>query len=598
MTEMSIVNEAHPNWKTLPVEILHKTFSLNAAKESCEIALVCKSWTHSAQTVLYSYVTISTLRKLKSFQNAVQNNPKLGKNVKFFVCRVPSYSDTEEAERDSILTTLLSMYLPNVESFDTEHHRFSYLPVLDALLDSQLARLQTLTEPSYNAGKGEIANYTTCALLMRGRLDTLQLWDRSVPTKEAKRNKPYFDRLYNKIQEFEKLRTIDIRRDTNEEIQVLENVVEACKTLERIKFDFFSPEPPPETTTSSIAISKLSRRPNIESISGDVNTWSFSTVLSYIIHKFPKLQTLQLGVYPNSSMVKGQRAVTQLFEHMSKIDDFSVVGLPVRQNAIWDAIGGYWATTAAKLGSKQLKIHYNDSSSATKCQLSLRKRGKNSMETSVYPSHPGWKHINFIEDYGKYLGSLDFGCSVDLEYSITDLHELPENFMAHLMKHCPRLKSLTIEGSILERLSYFDMDLHKKFSSLSELNFQCCMIYAGVLEPLSFMLPKLKKLCLGYGFIYCPTGDISTTLEVPDGTLTEIIMPHTTIDLVVIEGSSDELIYIKVYALASKKYHRYLIDFERDDETFMKDITEEEFSQGRKRVYICCRNKPDFYFEP
>lgn len=107
------MEEAHPDWKSVPVEILHKTFILVETKSLREISFVCKAWTHAAQAALYQTVSLRSLLRLKSFYNTVEHRPNLGKNVKTF--SIPFRP--EEVQLKRLVTTLLTTYLPNIEFF-------------------------------------------------------------------------------------------------------------------------------------------------------------------------------------------------------------------------------------------------------------------------------------------------------------------------------------------------------------------------------------------------------------------------------------------------------------------------------------------------
>ncbi|CAO3619528.1 unnamed protein product [Mucor hiemalis] len=152
---------------------------------------------------------------------------------------------------------------------------------------------------------------------------------------------------------------------------------------------------------------------------------------------------------------------------------------------------------------------------------------------------------------------------------------------------------------MLRRSPYVNFDLSKKLL-LSLLCIKYCSFYAGALEQLSFSLPKLKKLQLGFFINYCRKDEDITTDEPTDEAL-EIIMPHTTIDCIEFEHPGEEPFYLKFYSLSEQKYYRYLVDFDFEvtDERHKKLISEEEYldNDDEKHYYICSQTLPTFIFK-
>ncbi|CAO3619461.1 unnamed protein product [Mucor hiemalis] len=423
--------------------------------------------------------------------------------------------------------------------------------------------------------------------------------------KEAIQSKPYFDRLYNNLSQFEKLSAINIRRDTHEEIQVLDYVVEACKTLEKITFDFLSPNdgtnpPPLIIDNESVVISRSTPRGNIKSIKGGVNAGSFPKVLSYIIHKFPQLQNLSLCARRDPLTLTKHHTIILMYQFLPRLDKFTVEGLRVHQNTIWDAIGTHWATKA-KLGSEHIIFQYEEHVSMNQqCDLSINNQN-GSIETMVNYSHPNWNddwiHIDFVENYGKYIGKLELKFGLRESYVESDLYDLPRNFMAHTIKHCTNIKSLALESFVLRRFRSSTLNLSRKLS-LDELTFRHCMIYDGVLEQMSLFMPVLKRFRLGMQVKIQPN-DTDDTPDLRYRTV-DIVMPYTLIRAFSFEGSWEEHAYVKVYPMADQQYFYYRFDFEEsDDNKFRKAISEDEFlvDNYHPHFYICCQYMPFFRFE-
>ncbi|CAO3619464.1 unnamed protein product [Mucor hiemalis] len=488
----------------------------------------------------------------------------------------------------------MSTHLPNVERFP-QSYKSSYFPTLNALLDNRLTKLNFLSVPDGSSDSCKLTNYTTCALLIKNRLENLRISD-TFDDADENHIKSLFDLLYSRMNQFEKLRTVSIRKNTNQSIQVLEYITDACKTLKAIEFEFSSSGGEPDLSTmidvDTNSNLEFSPRSNIKSLDGIVDASSFHKVFSYIIHKFPQLQNISLASTPNTEdTLVAQHTIVLLHNQISKIDNY-FVSVKVNKSEIWDTIGNIWDATS-ELGSENLTIQYEEASE--ECRLSISKSKSSTRRTQLYPCHPHWAHAYFIENYGKYIGSLEFSFTIAENIYFSDVRELPENFLGHLITHCPHLKSLVIQYYILRRCSYYNMDLSKRLS-LSLLSLDDCAIYAGALEQLSLFLPRLKTLRLGIDLnFFCNSGDaeIDTAVDV-----NEIVMPYTIIDEVLFGKQEDEPLYLKFFSLGEQKHYIYKCEEKNEDEMDIKEIDEVEYLDGNygKHYYICSQTLPRFSF--
>lgn len=129
----------------------------------------------------------------------MNHRPALGKNVKTFACDV--YAN-DKPEKEDILTLLLSTHLPHVERFSYSN-QISYFPIVNALLNNQSIHLKSLAKPNIYATVSDISNYSTCALLMRDRLNKLQICDIFDDIKDPKQAKSLFNLFYNNLHQFD-----------------------------------------------------------------------------------------------------------------------------------------------------------------------------------------------------------------------------------------------------------------------------------------------------------------------------------------------------------------------------------------------------------
>ncbi|CAO3619476.1 unnamed protein product [Mucor hiemalis] len=582
----------HPNWKTLPVEILHKTFSAIEQRHLPESPF---RFEFAAKKLFTYHATKANIRK----------------ECQVFQVSLLWQTITEEV---TSIATLLSGFFPNLQSLTVRRERFSYVPVLNALLESHLTRLKTIHEPTLNLSQSEVATYTTCALLMRDRLETLHIFDNYKAITEAAESRLYFDRLYSKLHQFDKVNNLIIKLKTNFGIQVLDNIVESCKALEQINFNFVSSIVGASSQRLSLddsdPFAKFTPRSNIKSINGTMYIPAFSLIFSYIMHKFSQLQSIYLYLVTDSITTIDPQTITLLFKYLSKFDKYSVSNLTILDEDLCDTIGEYWKSSS-KLGSQHVTIHNGKEFIADGFIFLNVAREKGSTHTELYAYDLEEIHVSFIENYGRYIESLIYGFRVDEEEfgaASTDFNELPEHLILHLLKHCPHLKSLRIEGSILRQPSFFEIDMTYKFS-LSKLAFDHCVIHAGVLEQLSLLVPKLDRLIIGYNVRYRRYGNDVLTQEEESITeeAIEINMPHTTIDtLVVFQMEENDPLNIKLYSVSEQKFYLFTCDYDFEDgkngtEMLIKSITEEEEIASRsdlgRRVYISCQNVPRFLLD-
>lgn len=582
------VKDSQPNWTTLPVEILHKTFSLLERKSLYETVHVCKSWTNSAQAALYSNVVLHTFYKFSNFITTMRQKPILGLYVKYF-----KYFSYEEDLIDVGVITkslLLSGSLPNVEVFETRKNGVTFELISNALQNSRLKRLTKISAPSLKMSKSEVEHYITCATLMKDRLRSLCICDNYGKITQPAENKLYFQRLYSQLHQFDKLNDLTIITKTKNEIQVLEYVAEACKTLENISFEFTTSNNKSIPVSVINTASEMVPRSNVKTMKGSLYNSSFSKFLPYIINKFPQLREVSLTVKSDNITIEDDEIILLLYMFLSKLQNGSVSIPRVRPEALCDSIGYHW-NSGSRLGSEDVSLYYEQTPIPDPTIGLYVTKYLFSKETTVYFRTSEWMHISFIENYGIYIGRLKFGFMEDDINALTDLQLLPENFMGHLVKHCPYLKSLSIEGSVLKPPSYHGIDLSKKLS-LWKLTFRFCIIYAGVLEHLSLLVPEVDVLRLGFGVTYRQTLDASST---PVDNIIQIIMPHTKIHKVHVELlDQDEPVYFQVYSTDAQKYYHFMCFYNCDEVESILEVSRENSFIPGVQIYLCCKNVPRF----
>lgn len=590
------MEEAHPDWKSVPVEILHKTFILVETETLREISFVCKAWTHAAQAALYQTVSLRSLLQLKSFYDTVEHRPNLGKNVKKF--SIPFRP--EEVQLKRLVTTLLTTYLPNVEFF-YEPYKSEYLHTMNALLDSQLTRLKSLREPFQTSGLCEIANYTTCALLMKDRLSELHVSDRYWSMTDANIGESYLGRLYDKLHQFNKLEILHIDRKTNKEVEMLEYIVESCKTLRELNFNFASYNNLARSQVYGASYATLIPRSNVKTINGYINALSISTVIPYIIRKFLQLQKIVMKVRTDIPIYTDEDTINSLYEFLANVKEFSINGLGANPDTAWDIVGNRWVAASAP-GSEGVTFAHNGTRSTVQmCSISLRRENglTNTCFAVKYPRwNRNWINLEFVKKYGEYLQMILIEYSVGDELgTIDELRELPDNFVEQVITHCPNLNTLSFEGFNLRPFPYFKMDSCKEFS-LCKFSLLSCAVYPGALEQLSLSITHIQHFYLSIWQNHSRNVEVGFTgLDFPIENSIEIIMPYTSIDMITIEQHEEEPIYVKLYSFEEKSSCFYYCDLMIEGNDHLKEITEEEyFSRNHCRhINIFSDTIPELY---
>lgn len=279
------------NWKSLPAETYHYIFQKVLEKDILECVLVCKAWLLPTQSILYSNVCVDKFEHLKNFYRTVEHNPQLGMKVKklelgddFDLDIFRTKAIIRKRKTLRILTSLLSTHLPNIE---TVHKDFQglytnqeilvenllsvYISVLNALTKSRLRSLKRLPMPSPNAPKSQMVTYLGCTLLMKDRMENLMLADNfesHLPSSEQ----VFFNQFHSQLNQFDKLVEIHIRREINEPIQFLHDIVENCPSLKHLEYHFSYNKNEPfglKCNASAEAVSKYTPRFNLEMITTD-----------------------------------------------------------------------------------------------------------------------------------------------------------------------------------------------------------------------------------------------------------------------------------------------------------------------------------------
>lgn len=569
----------HPNWKCLPAEVLHYILKLALPKDLFNCALVCKAWLLPTQTLIYSNVLIRRLDQFEDFHCTVEHNPQLGMKVKKLKILPKLIYFANKKERIIIgrrklrlLTTLLSTHLPNLEELD-EDMLITYIPISKALTQSQLRFLRRIPVRSAASLKGdELDMYVSCALLLKDRLESITVTDDVGSLSPSEEQLP-FNRLYNQLNQFVRLKEIHIQRKAEEVIQLVDDIVEICPSLKHIEL-----RPPPDkvdllkTSFNVSEISKFTPRSNIETVTTIVDDIWNEKMFMYILHKFPRLQKLTL--HSTNKPISLNR-LEQVLHCLSICNNFKVQELYADHDIITKAMGSFWDATTTP-GSIHLALTCTDY--ALKESLTL----DNKYIGIHYPaSEPEWRHVDFLEKNGKFIKKVDIGFLM-INRLTSERCILPDDFITHTFKHCPGIKDLLFYECILKK--QFTTNPDEKHS-LDNIHLSQCKIYAGALESLSTTLLEVKHLeAVNIIYVGDEEDEIATAGKI-------IMMPHTKVDLISLgnlDSTSSRM--IKFFSVRDEEYSYYLLDHSK---TYAITSTEEEYIRAEKhlRVEIWCQTK-------
>lgn len=447
-------------WESLPSEINHYVFQQVGREDLRACVFVCKAWLPSAQTALYSKVSIKHIEQLEQFHQTIEHNPQMGIEVKSFDLGKIMKDNCDLKKRTAlkkiifnIMNSLLATRLPNLQVF-RDCTAVSYVPIVDALIESRLKFLKRLASPFTSELNRNLLVYTTCALLIRDRLENLFLYGGYGRNLEQL----YFNRLYSKLDQFSQIKEITIDKDTPEGIQLLDDVIDKCpSSLEKIWCNIHPCDPfmkPDDFETfvnkniSMYEISTLAPKSNVKVFISRLSRALDDKILMYIMRKFPQLEELTLEHFYNDTHIISANVFEQFLHYVSRLSEVDVYRLNVDQGSIIESYANFWDATSEK-GWEHVKFRYSEYVSRDKISL-----GKD-ITTIDYAisenQETDWKHLRFIEENGVFLQKVEFSFQL-LNYDEPDMYTLPDDLIRYVFGFCPYIQILRLEHCNLETM--------------------------------------------------------------------------------------------------------------------------------------------------
>lgn len=570
------------NRGSLPTEIYLCILQQVDKEDLCKHALICKAWLPLVQHLLFSRVHIKHYKQLLRFTQTIQAKSRLEVMVKSFTMddfiRDSPKKDRERIKEQVtfILTFLISTHLPNLETLQ-DRTSITCSPVLHALVDSRLKHLRRLGTPSFHKGKDVLASYTSCAILMKDRLENLLISDKTGDYFHD--GQLFFDRLYSRLGQFSRLQEITIIKVTDEWIQLLDDITKSCPALEKITLDIRANSIRLNNNEISIdTISNFVPSRNVKSFKADLLGTLDEKILTYVMHKFPQLDECMLINKEGVIRETNQQIVEQFLQYISKMKKFMVGDLALAQNAMSKTLGNLWNELSTH-GKEFVFYRYSDRDLVTTEKFTAGKEGTEIIHK--FDEGFDWKHVDFLKANGAYLKIVGYILDIDRRRQSEQTKSLLDAFMADTFAYCPSIRGLIFVGFHLTPLHI----LRGKEHCLDEMTFVSCKIYKGALESLSEVLLEVKHLTFANTF-HLPSEESSRVI-----TVEAIKMPSTKVDIISFGVFRGDSRYIKV-SNTTDESHYYCVLHSGNTEALPS--TEKEFLNvsRKKRVRVRCKTNP------
>lgn len=562
------------NADTLPREIHHRILQSLGKRDLRNCSLVCRAWLPSARTLLYVKVVIGHLDQLKQFHRTVEHNAQLGIEVKRLMLNIQIWEDRDKVKEEiqNILTDLFSTCLPNLECL-RDDFSFIYAPLQQALINSQFKSLKRLEVSPHRIGKDELAEYLSCALLMKDHLENLYISDSEIHYGEQ-----LFHRLYSQLDEFDHLKEVTVLSSaTDEGIFVLDSIVERCgPTLKEIVF--FAHRGDGNRSKKEACMDSITPRTNIKWFTVDKVS---DIMLTYLMRKFPQLEICSLREEGNVSQKTSPHILDQFSRYSSRLKELYVHETLLDHDMIVKILGNYWKGAISAHGKQRVHFCYSEDEELETEKLFVYKDYASiDYAFSSSSDQHDWKHIDFIKQNGSFLKRVEYTFFLDdLEKRIM----LPDDVIVQTLTYCPWIQDLQLEYCALKPLNVGALTpSSEKRYSLEELSLLRCTIQEGALESLSAVLSdviRLKVLDLDYD------SDASYAKRA-------IRMPHTRVGQIIFVLFKGTTLYLKVTNSVDENLIHYCVL--HSDKRDALPLTEEEFlvTPIDDRAEICCKTSP------
>lgn len=552
--------------KGLPSEIFNCIFfhlQYMGIRNLCECALVCKAWLPSVQNRLYSAVYIQRLIQLEQFHRTVEHNLTIGSMVKNLTlstfCTDNAWKSSkcdsvgsDKFKKDvlyNLKSSLLLDCLPNLVILKGPD---ICALLLQALQDSKLESLKRFN--TFTRGEEESVDYTSCALLMKNRLENLE--------ETFFRDWLSYGNLYGRLGEFSQLKELKLGQKSGEKILLLEEIVATCPSLEEIQIHFTE-----ESNSSSLSIDKIRNfvpTANIKTLwlafTNDVD----EKFIAYLTHKFPRLDRLSLC---GLAVRLNHQVLEQFLQNLSRMKMFDSPCFSMDHILIRSTISKFWAATSPP-GKKRVEFSFFDHDSIESLEL------KHDGASICYSlSNAEQKHMEFLKENGKFLQAVDYDFELE---DHRERHLSAGAYLAHIVAYCPNIQDINLTNCILNPGD----GLPSKKCSLRDLHIYNREIQEGALEWLSSFLSRVDFLL------------VSDEDSLGNSTNTYVIrMPYTKVNTILVGAYRGGHSKVKLLNTSDGNSSYYTVCVEKGREVIPS--TEEEYLRDRADfIEISCASNP------
>ncbi|CAO3632337.1 unnamed protein product [Mucor hiemalis] len=425
----------------LPLEIQQVLLSFSGynKEDIKECILVCSSWRRTYERLLYSRVKLFNFHQLTLFVENLNNKQHLRSAVTDI--KLQFVSDYEDHEKRSIIAQLFT-FVVNLERFEGRGGTY-FKPLLDAISANQLSRLNYLISPEEDE---DIDDYTACALLLKDRLKNLDIVELGGDEDERIDYRPL--QLIYKLNQFKKLETLCIDRETDDVISLLEDLTTQCPSLRELTLDVYPYEHRKviKFEVTNTIISNFLPAPSISRLCL-IREIDDPQIISYILDKFPNLENLEINMpYMISDIPFNVNTTTviQFLDHLPKIRHILVNNIPWRDQELVDATGSLW-----KILSQSRPLHvmfkFNDALYPMNTMDVFTKVDAYHCAINYFPSSVAdERYYETMRKYGCYIDRLQivhggsFGTDTQLQHSLNEL------FIHKPLSYCINVKELTM----------------------------------------------------------------------------------------------------------------------------------------------------------
>lgn len=562
------------SWKDLPAETLCSIASFiggslqNKSVRQC--VLVCKTWNAAVNHQLYKKVYIDTFSNLLKFNRTIMENEDIANIVKSVTLFMRA---KEESEFNACVYTLLCN-LPNLQHFSSRHAP-CFIAITNALLESKLTNLRTV---------GELDNiqlsdsYINCISHLKNRLQNVYIGDERATSSQ----------LCNKLDldQFDKLEEICIEKLFQNPVDEIDAIIEKCSTLREVKVLFLEDwdgRPTPIEIDEKIIPLLYTPRSQVQSlqIKREQSTTNQS-LLTYIMHKFPNLKSLEFNVGNVDVMDYGtfQRLIT----FMINIKDLSLMTITSNIDFICDGIGSYWEATRSRHGNHSVYLTIEANPQSTNKASFILKDHENT--TILLPPSAHDHQLHFFEKYGEHVGCLEISefsresmIGTSMGENVTILEQLITSIIL-----CTHLRGITFNNCYINPS---ERSIASKKDCLLMLTFSNCVIGSHAFDTFFGNIRQIDDLTLEY----------CQFLNKDDGAKPSfcINMPNTIVESLNVDGiecSSYEpsYIFVSISRLAKESAERvqtfYYYDYQTHDDFYFKECSKEEYDDENHSLCI------------